>query len=196
VLVRVRKATGSAVAGITLFGVVLLASGSTSLGVGARAAAAAPRPARLPLDFVANRGQWSQDVRYAARRGPLSATFGRHSFALGLPGGRVTLQFDRARHGSRLVGVGSRSARYSFFIGSDPTRWRSNVRASSSLSSYTIQTDDSSTFSAPLVATQTVTVSQFTTSTLPTTRMWWRVRANDSSGTPGAWSGSRGFEVN
>jgi hypothetical protein len=133
VLVRVGKATGSAVAGITLFGVVLLASGSTSLGVGARAAAAAPRPARLPLDFVANRGQWSQDVRYAARRGPLSATFGRHSFALGLPGGRITLQFDRARHGSRLVGVGSRSARYSFFIGSDPTRWRSNVRAYSSL---------------------------------------------------------------
>jgi hypothetical protein len=59
--------------------------------------------------------------------------------------------------------------------------------------SYTIQIDDSDTFSSPLV-NQNTTVSQFTT-TLPTTRMWWRVRANSTSGTPGSWSSARRFEV-
>jgi hypothetical protein len=60
---------------------------------------------------------------------------------------------------------------------------------------YTIQIDDSSTFTAPLTVNQTTTASQFTTSSLPTTRMWWRVRANDSSGAPGAWSSARRFEL-
>lgn len=63
----------------------------------------------------------------------------------------------------------------------------------SGAASYTIQIDDSDTFSSPIV-NQNTTVSQFTT-TLPTTRMWWRVRANSSSGTAGTWSSARRFEV-
>jgi hypothetical protein len=65
----------------------------------------------------------------------------------------------------------------------------------SGAASYTIQIDDSDTFSAPLVVNQDTTVSQFTTSTLPTIRMWFRVRANSASGTPGTWSAARRFEV-
>jgi hypothetical protein len=61
--------------------------------------------------------------------------------------------------------------------------------------SYTIQIDDSQSFSAPLTAGDTLVFSQFSTSTLPTTRMWWRVRANDGSGAPGAWSAVRRVEV-
>jgi hypothetical protein len=64
----------------------------------------------------------------------------------------------------------------------------------SGAASYTIQIDDSDTFSSPLV-NQTTTASQFTTNTLPAVRMWWRVRANSSSGTPGNWSSARRFEV-
>ena len=60
--------------------------------------------------------------------------------------------------------------------------------------SYTIQIDDQSSFSSPTV-NQTVTASTFSTSTLPTTRMWWRARAVDASGAPGAWSSARRFEV-
>jgi len=60
--------------------------------------------------------------------------------------------------------------------------------------SYTIQIDDQDTFTSPIV-NQTMTASQFSSSTLPTTRMWWRVRANDASGNPGNWSSSRRFEV-
>jgi len=61
--------------------------------------------------------------------------------------------------------------------------------------SYTIQIDNEESFATPQVVNQNTTVSQFTTSTLPTTRMWWRVRANSSSGTPGSWSPARRFEV-
>jgi hypothetical protein len=64
----------------------------------------------------------------------------------------------------------------------------------SGAASYTIQIDDSENFSSPLV-NQNTTASQFTTSTLPTVRMWWRVRANSASGTPGNWSSARRFEV-
>jgi hypothetical protein len=65
----------------------------------------------------------------------------------------------------------------------------------SGAASYTIQIDTSETFSAPFTVEQTVTISRFTTSSLPTTRMWWRVRANDASGAPGAWSAARRVEV-
>ena len=60
--------------------------------------------------------------------------------------------------------------------------------------SYTIQIDDQDTFPSPIV-NQTVTPSTYQTSTLPVTRMWFRVRANDASGTAGAWSAVRRFEI-
>src|SRR5262249_32069143 len=61
--------------------------------------------------------------------------------------------------------------------------------------SYEVQIDDSSGFTAPLVLDEVVSVSQLTTSTLPARRMWWRVRARDGAGNPGAFSASRRFEV-
>jgi hypothetical protein len=61
--------------------------------------------------------------------------------------------------------------------------------------SYTIQIDDSDTFSSPFIVNQTVTASQFSSSTLPIKTMWWRARANDASGKPGNWSPIRRFEV-
>ncbi len=60
---------------------------------------------------------------------------------------------------------------------------------------YTMQVDDQSSFAAPFILEQTVTPSQFSTSTLPTKTMWFRVRGNDAAGNPGTWSASRRFEV-
>jgi hypothetical protein len=60
--------------------------------------------------------------------------------------------------------------------------------------SYTIQIDDQDNFTSPIV-NQSVTPSQFSSSTLPTATMWFRVRANDASGNAGAWSATRRFEV-
>ena len=65
----------------------------------------------------------------------------------------------------------------------------------SGAASYTIQIDNEESFATPQVVNVNTSVSQFTTSTLPTTRMWWRVRANSASGTPGSWSSIRRFEV-
>jgi hypothetical protein len=60
--------------------------------------------------------------------------------------------------------------------------------------SYTIQIDDQDTFPSPFIVNQTLATSQFSTSTLPTLRMWWRARANATGG-PGQWSAVRRFEV-
>jgi hypothetical protein len=63
----------------------------------------------------------------------------------------------------------------------------------SAATSYRIQVDDSSVFSAPRVIDQTVTESRFTASTLALRRHWWRVRGINSAGTAGAWSSVRSF---
>jgi hypothetical protein len=59
--------------------------------------------------------------------------------------------------------------------------------------SYLIQIDDASTFSAPRVVEQMVTMSQFTVASLAARQHWWRVRGINSAGTAGAWSSVRSF---
>ncbi|HEY2952083.1 MAG TPA: hypothetical protein VGK40_05850, partial [Verrucomicrobiae bacterium] len=65
----------------------------------------------------------------------------------------------------------------------------------SGATSYTIQIANNDTFTAPLAVNQTVTVSQFTTASLPATRLWWRVRAINSAGVAGPFSASRRFQA-
>ena len=67
----------------------------------------------------------------------------------------------------------------------------------SGAASYTIQIDDSSAFSAPIVLSQTVTPSQLTTGSIPGANVdrWWRVRANGPTGVAGAWSSTRRFRT-
>jgi hypothetical protein len=64
----------------------------------------------------------------------------------------------------------------------------------SGATSYTIQIDDQDTFPSPFIVNQTLAVSQFSSNTLPTLTMWWRVRANNAGGS-GPWSAARRFEV-
>jgi hypothetical protein len=59
---------------------------------------------------------------------------------------------------------------------------------------YTIQISDTDKFTS-IIASQTVTVSQFATSTLPAKTLWWRVRANAASGAAGSFTSARRFEV-
>ena len=65
----------------------------------------------------------------------------------------------------------------------------------SGAASYTIQIDDSSAFSVPILLSQTVTPSQLTTGSIPGANVdrWWRVRANGPTGVAGAWSSTRRF---
>ena len=62
-----------------------------------------------------------------------------------------------------------------------------------SASSYTIQVDDSSTFSAPLVREITVTGSMAAATGLASTTHFWRVRGINVAGLAGAWSAVRSF---
>jgi hypothetical protein len=59
--------------------------------------------------------------------------------------------------------------------------------------SYEIQIDNTSTLSAPFVASATVTASQTTIGSLPAQQLWWRVRARNAAGTAGAFSATRSF---
>ena len=80
-----------------------------------------------------------------------------------------------------------------------PTRRRSRSRSRSTgttcprPSSYTIQIDDSSAFTAPLSATRAWPSSVYATSDLATTTHFWRVRGVNSAGVAGAWSSVRSF---
>jgi hypothetical protein len=72
---------------------------------------------------------------------------------------------------------------------------RITERLARGAASYTIQIDDNNSFPSPWIVNQTVTLSTFSTSTLPTLTMWWRVRANEAAGNPGNWSSARRVEV-
>jgi hypothetical protein len=61
--------------------------------------------------------------------------------------------------------------------------------------SYTIHIDDSDRFESPIVVSQSVTASQYSTASLARRDYWWRVRAHDASGNAGAWSSVRRFRV-
>ncbi len=62
-----------------------------------------------------------------------------------------------------------------------------------SATSYEIQIDDSSSFTAPLVRDQTVTASEYSTTSLPTTTHFWRVRGINIAGVAGSFSATRSF---
>jgi hypothetical protein len=54
--------------------------------------------------------------------------------------------------------------------------------------SYELQVANNASFTGPLVLDREPTGNQVNTSTLPVGSLFWRVRAMDSLGDPGAWS--------
>jgi hypothetical protein len=61
---------------------------------------------------------------------------------------------------------------------------------------YEIQFDDSSSFSAPLIAVQTgLTQTQTTQTFTIERRFWWRARVRTAGGINGAWSPVRSFDI-
>ncbi len=91
---------------------------------------------RLPLDFIENRGQWDDKVKFAARKGAMIASFEKGGIKLRLGKERpanVSLSFEDAAKATTLVGEGKRAGHYNFFVGNDPSKWRANVATFSSL---------------------------------------------------------------
>lgn len=90
-----------------------------------------PRGA-LPLDFVANVGQWEGPSRFVARQGRVAVALATDGVTLQMAGDRpaaVSLAFEGASKMVVLAGEGERRGRYNYFIGNDSRRWRSNVPA-------------------------------------------------------------------
>ncbi|HEV8687592.1 MAG TPA: hypothetical protein VGQ84_09965 [Gaiellaceae bacterium] len=100
------------------------------------AAVAAPGRSDLPLDFVANRGQWPASTRFVAHQGARTATFERGGIKLYVSAAQrtpVSLTFEGASSAATIAGERRRSGRYNFVFGNDPKRWRSNVPSYGSL---------------------------------------------------------------
>jgi MYXO-CTERM domain-containing protein len=118
---------------------------------GAPAAAASPRAVRLPLRFEENRGQFDAGARFVARQGGVALYLGPDGSVMTLrkPAPAPTEHSPRARalpppppaapaavlsmrvHGARpdaaLVAGRPLLTRSNYFIGNDPSRWRTGV---------------------------------------------------------------------
>lgn len=104
---------------------------------------------RLPSAFVPNRGQWAHPARFVARAGGMAALLDAGGWTLALgghagsarPGSRIMVP-DSATTGSAgvairmsfvgaapasLVAEGRLPGRHHYLLGSDPTRWRTDV---------------------------------------------------------------------
>ena len=95
-----------------------------------RGAATEAAAAKLPLDFVENRGQWDDGVKFMARKGAMLASFEKGAINLRLGQKRtasLSLKFEGAAKGATLAGEGKREGVYNFFIGNDQSKWRANV---------------------------------------------------------------------
>jgi hypothetical protein len=191
-LSAVSVSPSSVVGGSTAQGTITLTSGAPSGGAVVSLSSANPSVAAVPASVTVAAGaltvNFSVNTSAVAANTSvgITATYGGISRT-------TTLTVTPASAGSlpapTLVSPG---ADVRFAPGASITFDWTDV---SGATSYTIQIDDSDTFAAPQLVSRDTTVSQFTTNTLPTTRMWWRVRANSASGTAGSWSPARRFEV-
>lgn len=95
-----------------------------------------PTLAKLPLDFIENRGQWDSPTRFIASKGSISARFEPDAIKLRLgKAGQafIDLRFAGASREVSVTGERRRAGYYNYFSGDDPARWRSRVEAYESI---------------------------------------------------------------
>ena len=130
------KSTTRRASAITVAGLLLVASISPHAGAPSASAPAAATEsvalAGLPLDFVENRGQWDGPSSFVARQGPVAAFIEPGAVRMAIAAEQpadVRLTFDGADKDAAVAGEHPRDGRYNFFVGNDPGKWRSDVRA-------------------------------------------------------------------
>ncbi|HVK09511.1 MAG TPA: hypothetical protein VM597_12110, partial [Gemmataceae bacterium] len=87
-------------------------------------------PAGVPISFVENQGQWADpDVRFSSVAGPVSAGFTDTEIRLTLGSHRtpIDLAFEGASPAARVAGEARGEAYFNYFIGDDPSGWRTRV---------------------------------------------------------------------
>lgn len=141
--------------GLAVGVVVLLALGLVMFGghgrKGARPAPSALGPeavsgpgsamlSRLPLVLVENLGQWETKAKFVAQKGNFAVQFEKDAFTLKMEkqdkdrvkGVAVRMAFEGASEKASLEGEGKQEGRYSYFLGNDRTKWKSDVPGYSS----------------------------------------------------------------
>ena len=88
--------------------------------------------AGLPLDFVANAGQWGDEVGFVARKGAVAAAFEPGAVQLALAGTALRLGFVGAASTATVAGEQRRAGTYNF-LGNDPAAWHERVAAFASV---------------------------------------------------------------
>ena len=98
---------------------------------------------RLPLAFEANQGQQDPSVRFLARGPSYNLYFSRETLALALQdeahmgdqaknyqakGAIITIDLFHANPAVRVVGLNELSEKTNYFIGNDPTNWRTGIQ--------------------------------------------------------------------
>jgi hypothetical protein len=138
-MIRYRSLFSFVEATVTMVTLAVAGAGDASAEDGARslnrsipdwAAKAAPAVqwANIPLSFEPNTGQAAAEVRYLARAS---------SYTLYLTSGETVLagknqrpfrmKFRDARLSARILGEGLQASTSNYFIGNDPSRWRTSV---------------------------------------------------------------------
>jgi hypothetical protein len=88
---------------------------------------------KLPLAFVANRGQFDAPVRFNAQAAGASFSFTRtgavFAFARGDEGVALALSFVGANRSPLIEGAGVRPGRVSYLLGNHPAKWRTGLRS-------------------------------------------------------------------
>ena len=116
---------------------VVLGAFTAAMAAQANGPEAVPSTAfAVPAAIIENTGQWDTPARFVGRYGPLMARFEPHAIVLQIdsqgPDDRVTtgvvrLVFEDALSGAQIEGEERLAGRYSYFIGPDATRWRTDV---------------------------------------------------------------------
>ncbi len=86
-----------------------------------------PFTTRLPAAFVMNEGQWSPDVLAGASRPGRAIRLEAGVIAIGSKRGALRMRFLDSDPEAKLEGDGEERGRHSYFLGNDPSHWRSNV---------------------------------------------------------------------
>jgi hypothetical protein len=105
-------------------------------------AMAAPQGVNVPLLFFPNEGQLADGVEFAGRAGGLATFFANDGFTVRLTetaqrilgessyrGVALRYTFEGANPAAEMVGEEPNAARFNFYKGQDPSRWRSGVES-------------------------------------------------------------------
>jgi uncharacterized repeat protein (TIGR01451 family) len=82
--------------------------------------------AQLPRYFIANQGQWDENIAYYLRGGGRAIAFAADAVTVSLGGAILCARFVGAG-AAQPVGVEEMATKVNYLIGSDPAKWRTNI---------------------------------------------------------------------